>query len=68
MINVIVGEQKTQGTKPFPKLMSANGWIGYFTRYGVCLCLLGDYAGEYLYGVEMEGMVDYNEELTLKNA
>lgn len=70
MINVTVGEQKTQSEKPFPKLMRVygeSGWIGYFIRHGVCTWLTGNYAGQSTSDVNMSDIFDYNEPITLQN-
>ena len=68
MIKVTVGEQEPQGCKPFPKLMTVHTWIGYFTSYGVCLWIEGPHAGEYVEGVDMSGLKDYNKPVTLQNS
>ena len=68
MINVTLGEVKTQEEKPFPKLMiSDSGIIVYFTsnRCGIALNdeLLTDYSEEW----NMQFFTDYNEPVTLQN-
>ena len=73
MINVTVGEQKTQSEKPFPKLMiTQNGYVFYMIRekYGLPLTSnnwaydMDDFAdlSETKYD-----FTDYNEPITLQN-
>jgi len=70
MINVTIGEYKPE-VRPFPKLMRnspVDGWIGYFPDYGVVFWLTGPYKGKYSEKVNMEGVTDYNEPITIQNA
>lgn len=70
MIKVTVGEQQTQKEIPFPKLMKINygsRWIGYFVEYGRCLWIEGPHAGVLVENVNMTGINDYNEPVTLQN-
>ena len=70
MINVTIGESKPQ-EKPFPKLMTnspVDGWVGYFTDDGVAFWLTGPYKGQYSEKVNMAGVTDYNEPITIQNA
>ena len=73
MINVTIGESKTQEKELFPKLMiSGLGRIVLFTskRSGIVM-----YEKEYCFGVghfsecwANEDFTDYNEPITLQNA
>lgn len=75
MINVTVGEQKTQSEKPFPKLMKSevSGAIVYFTKksYGLVIVESNDTGGTFgsqVDGWYMSNFTDYNEPITLQNA
>ena len=74
MINVTLGEVKTQETKPYPKLMkpslSNNIWLMVNEKHGTLVYKGEDAAfsiGEYHFdfGNHME---DYNGSITLQNA
>lgn len=81
MINVTVGEQKTQEEKPFPKLMIGKDSEDYTIIYaigkyenggiqGVCISTTckDNYHGEYYTDWDFDYFTDYNEPITLQNA
>lgn len=71
MINVTIGESKTQSEKPFPKLMKQldAGWIIYMLSETKALHLTGKFAGGFTEDYHIDkNTVDYNEPITLQNA
>lgn len=76
MINVTIGESKTQSEKPFPKLMKSDyGFtvLFYKEKCGTLLdrgnCEMGSIEiGQYKETWKMEIFTDYNEPITLQNA
>jgi len=74
MIVVTAGEQKTQGAKPFPKLMkSIGGHIFYFIREGYGLPLSGEgwdfntTDSHFVNAWDMASFKDFNGLVTIKN-
>ena len=72
MINVTVGEQKTQSEKPFPKLMiSTSDRIVFMIKYSHGFMLHdkgeGRDIGYYCESWSMEDFTDYNEPITIQN-
>ena len=82
MINVTIGESKTQNEKPFPKLMKcigdswAKGSIVFFIRPEKGIRLTSSYEGDMsnpefdsiVNSWDMSNFTDYNEPITLQNA
>lgn len=82
MINVTIGESKTQKVKPFPKLMKctgdswAKGSIVFFISPKNGIRLTSSYEGDMsnpaFDGIfnswDMSNFTDYNEPITLQNA
>lgn len=74
MINVTIGESKTQSEKPFPKLMIHSGKkIIVLMLKNKCGSVL--YSTSSAYGIgyysedwSTENFTDYNEPITLQNA
>lgn len=74
-IKVKVGEQNTQKEKPFPKLMTCqDGVIYYFIRkgYGLPIANWDEEKWEQFETItadnwDEEGLIDYNEPITLQN-
>ena len=71
MINVTIGESKTQEEKPFPKLMKSKGGRIVFmitNSKGFQLNKAVDDDPHYYTSWCMEDFTDYNEPITLQNA
>ena len=77
MINVTIGESKTQEAKPFPKLMKCkDNVIYYFIResYGLPIANWDEERFEMSFenmtaaNWDMDEFTDYNEPITLQNA
>ena len=73
MINVTIGESKTQ-EKPFPKLMQhKDGTITFFKAYGIGTHIYARVDMSHIIGnhpneISMNGYTDFNEPITLQNA
>lgn len=74
MIQVTVGEQKTQSEKPFPKLMKhIDGTITFFKKpkEGTHICAQGErnhvIVGYHSASIGMNDYTDFNEPITLQN-
>lgn len=74
MINVTIGESKTQELKPFPKLMKHNdGTITYFSSMnnGVHIyarASMKEIIGVISHSISMDEYSDFKEPITLQNA
>lgn len=73
MINVTIGESKTQSEKPFPKLMISE--LGTIVLMSSHCCGTVVHERSMCYGIghsssgwQMRSFTDYNEPITLQNA